>query len=385
MRRERRSKLLAALRDHGLDGLVLLGPSNQEYVGVSRPCADAMRMHHETVVVIVSASGDAPFVWTAVPEGIASDIPASNQFSALTVEYEEGLPAFSAAIREALPGAHRVGFDEMTGPMMSSLPKLLRGIELCNGMPALMRARQTKTADEIASIQRAENLNEVAMEDVYAAFRPGVRQNELSAIFLRRVFELGADVNIIDPIWSLTPLSMTEATFSVNGGVGFPLTSNDRFMREGDLILSDSGIACGGYHSDFGKTWICSNDPRPTLEQRKCFDVWWKLMDRVYSSIRPGATCGDLVRAASAVEKNHAFPHLYLGHGLGVDAAEAPFIGSDLGLAFDDTVELVAGMTFVLEPVIWREGVGAFRSEEVVAVTSDGFERLSTYGYSPFQ
>ena len=42
-------------------------------------------------------------------------------------------------------------------------------------------------------------------------------------------------------------------------------------------------------------------------------------------------------------------------------------------------------MVFVLEPVVWRDGVGGFRSEEIVHVTPDGHERLSSYGYSPFE
>ena len=73
-----------------------------------------------------------------------------------------------------------------------------------------------------------------------------------------------------------------------------------------------------------------------------------------------------------------------LGHGCGCDSGEAPFIGSDLGIAYDDTVELAPGMVFVLEPVVWRDGVGGYRSEEIVAVTDDGFEKLTTYGYTPF-
>ena len=70
---------------------------------------------------------------------------------------------------------------------------------------------------------------------------PGVRQNELSAIFLRGVFEQGASSSIIDPIWSITPLSVARARYTANGDVGFPLASNDRFLREGDLILCDTG------------------------------------------------------------------------------------------------------------------------------------------------
>ena len=139
-----------------------------------------------------------------------------------------------------------------------------------------------------------------------------------------------------------------------------------------------------GYHSDFGKTWICSVDPKPTPAQRACYTRWCEVIDAVYAAIKPGATCGDLVRAAASVEPKHALRQFYLGHGAGCDSGEPPFIGSDLGLAYDDTVELVEGMAFVLEPVVWRDGVGGYRSEEIVVVTADGFERLTTYGYTPF-
>ena len=74
--------------------------------------------------------------------------------------------------------------------------------------------------------------------------------------------------------------------------------------------------------------------------------------------------------------------HYYLGHGVGCDSAEAPFI--DLGLAFDDTVELAPGMVFVLEPVVWRDGVGGYRSEELHRRHRRRLEQLTAYGYTPF-
>ena len=42
-------------------------------------------------------------------------------------------------------------------------------------------------------------------------------------------------------------------------------------------------------------------------------------------------------------------------------------------------------MVFVLEPVVWRDGFGGYRSEEIVHVTDGGFELLTTYGYTPFE
>jgi Xaa-Pro aminopeptidase len=381
----RRERLLRAMAREGLDGLLLLGPSNQAYAGVSRPCADAMRMHYEPVVVAVSAAGGPPHVFAESAEAVPPGVPADHVHAPLAVEYDAGVADLARGVREVLPGARRLGIDELTGPMLARLPALLDGVELCDPAPALGAARLCKTPDEVECIRHAQRINEIAMVDVERSLRPGIRQNELSALFLRRVFELGAAASLIDPVWSLTPRSLAAGTVTANGDLGFPLASDDRFLREGDLVLCDTGITWNGYHSDFGKTWICSVDPRPGPELRECYERWRELLAAVRAEIRPGRSCGDLVRAAARVEKKHALAHFYLGHGIGCDSSEAPFIGSDLGLDFDDGVELVEGMVFVLEPVVWRDGAGGYRSEEIVRVTPDGHELLSTYGWSPFE
>ena len=69
--------------------------------------------------------------------------------------------------------------------------------------------------------------------------------------------------------------------------------------------------------------------------------------------------------------------YFYLAHGCGTDSAEMPFVGTDLGDAFDASFVLAPGMVLVLEPVIWDEGSCGHRSEEIVAVTDAGYVRLS--------
>ena len=380
MRSARRARLRDAMRAQQVDALVLLGPSNVEYAGVKQPCADAMRMHYEPVVVVVR-SDDPVHVCTRFAEGVA---PGDELAPPIAVETPSGVLGLAARLRELVGAGARIGVDEYTSAMLDGLGAALPGVELVDASPVTGAARVIKTADEIACQREAQRINEAAMYDVEHALVPGVRQNELTAIFLQRIFELGATANIIDPIWSLTPRSIAAATHTANADVGFPLASDDRFLREGDLILCDTGLSWNGYHSDFGKTWICSLDPRPSPALQDCYRQWRALFDEVCVVIRPGASCGDLVRAAQRVEQKYGLSHFYLGHGVGCDGAEMPFIGSDLGIAFDDTIELAAGMTFVLEPVVWRDGVGGYRSEELVVVTDDGFERLSRYGYQPF-
>jgi Xaa-Pro aminopeptidase len=381
MRIERRERLRSHMAAAGLDALVLLGPANQEYAGVTRPFGDAMRVHYEPVVVVVPATG-APHVWTPFPEG-ATSVPADAVHGELPIELPEGVAALARAIRDVVPGARRIGIDELTSPMLGELPRLL-GAEVVDSAQATFGARIVKTPDEIECLRTSQLLTETAMYDVEAALRPGVRQNELSALFFRRAFELGMTWSCIDPIWNVTPTSRGVGTSTTTGHVGFPLASDDRFLADGDLVLSDVGLVWNGYHSDFGKTWLCAHDPTPSPALRACYERWQAVIETAYAAIKPGRTGADVARDVAAVEPAYKLPHFYLGHGCGCDAAEAPFVGSELGPEIEDTIELAPGMTFVLEPVIWEDGVGGYRSEELVVVTETGCERLSTYGYTPF-
>ena len=61
------------------------------------------------------------------------------------------------------------------------------------------------------------------------------------------------------------------------------------------------------------------------------------------------------------------------------------FVGTDLGPEFDDRLVMAPGMVLVLEPVIWDDGVGGYRAEEIVAVTQDGWRHLGDgHPYPPF-
>jgi Xaa-Pro aminopeptidase len=112
------------------------------------------------------------------------------------------------------------------------------------------------------------------------------------------------------------------------------------------------------------------------------------VVEAVLDSVKPGATGGDLTRAARSVLPADArapwLRHFYLVHGVGADSAEMPLIGTDLGPAFDESVVLAPGMVLVLEPVIWDDGASGYRSEEIVAVTEGGWVPLSDHPYWPF-
>jgi Xaa-Pro aminopeptidase len=52
-------------------------------------------------------------------------------------------------------------------------------------------------------------------------------------------------------------------------------------------VLPDTGLVWNGYHSDFGKTWICSVDPRPSPALQDCYRRWCDVIATAYAAIKP--------------------------------------------------------------------------------------------------
>jgi Xaa-Pro aminopeptidase len=189
---------------------------------------------------------------------------------------------------------------------------------------------------------------------------------------------------MLEPIWQVMPHSKAEGVWTTHGDLALPLLSTERELVEGDVLWTDVSITYHGYCSDFGRTWIVGRDPTP--RQRAQFERWSEILTAVLGVTRAGATAADLGRAATAANGGTRpwLPHFYLGHGIGVNAAEMPMIGTDLGNEFDEKFVLQHGMVLVLEPVVWEDGTGGYRSEEVLVITEEGWTRLTDYPYDPY-
>jgi Xaa-Pro aminopeptidase len=379
MHRERHAKLQAQMDSAGLDGLVLLGTSSVSYAtGALTPGTDASRALIARPVAVIVRGQDQPYLLTPYPEGASFGLVEGPVWPDL----EDGAPALVEFLAGVFPPGLRLGFDELTHPLRSAL-----GAWTLTGASSVMAAAKIcKTVDELACIRTAQRINELAMCDVHPLLVPGVRQTDLSAAFLRRVHELGAASNAIDPIWQVMPAARADGPWTTHGGVAFPTPTTDRFVRDGEVIWVDSGIIFQGYASDFGRTWLVGHDPRPSLRQQQQFRRWLAVVGAVLEQVKPGVTGFDLCQAATSVEPGRRpwIEHFYLSHGIGTDSAEMPLIGTDLGDSFDQGCVLAPGMVLVLEPIIWDDGFGGYRSEDIFAVTDDGWLALSDHPYDPY-
>lgn len=387
MYRETGARLRTAMVDNGVDALVLLGNGNVVYAtGASWPLLDAGLSHVERPVAIVLADDEHPHLFMPFREGASSEtqLPGDHIHPPLYLEFDEGVEHFAKVLADLLPPKATVAVDELTGAMRRAADRLFPSGPPTDAAPVLGAAKLVKTVDQIACIRRACRITEEAAAEVQKAIVPGVRQIDLSGQFVRRAFELGATANMLEAIWQVMPATRAEGTWTTHGDLALPLLTTERELRAGDVLWTDVSITYHGYCSDWGRTWLVGQDPTP--RQQDQFRQWREILDAVLEVTRAGATSGDLARAAIAANGGRKpwLPHFYLGHGIGTNAAEVPMIGTDLGEEFDDNFVFPAGMALVLEPVVWEDGTGGYRGEEIIVITEDGYLPLTDYPYSPY-
>jgi Xaa-Pro aminopeptidase len=387
MHRDTSSRLRAAMADQGVDALILLMNDNVVYAtGASWPVLDAGLSHVERPVAIVLADDEHPHLFIPFREGAASEsqVPADHLHDPLYLELDEGVEQFARVIGELIPNGASVAVDEMTGAMRRAADRIFPGGPPSEAAVVVGAANLVKTPDQIACLRKASRITERAMVDVQQQLAPGVRQADLSAKLVRRAFELGATANMLEAIWQVMPPSRAEGVWTTHGDLALPLLTNERELAKGDVLWTDVSISYAGYCSDFGRTWVVGDTP--SARQQAQYEQWQHILDAVLKVTKAGATSGDLARAAIAANGGSKpwLPHFYLGHGIGLYPAEPPMIGTDLGEEFDDNFVFPVGMTLVLEPVVWEDGTGGYRSEEIVVITEDGCVPITDYPYTPY-
>ena len=124
---------------------------------------------------------------------------------------------------------------------------------------------------------------------------------------------------------------------------------NDKKLKNGDIINIDVTVIKDGFHGDTSKMYYVGE---PSVMARRLVEVTHDAMLMGIEMVRPGTRLGDIGHAIQQFAENHGFSVVreYCGHGIGRVYHEDPQVlhyGSPgIGL------ELKAGMTFTIEPMI---------------------------------
>lgn len=149
----------------------------------------------------------------------------------------------------------------------------------------LHEMRLHKSDDEIALMRRAAAASRAGHEAAMRATRPGLWEYELEAIIEYEYRAAGAQ----DVAYPSIVAGGSNATILHYN------TNRDR-LRDGDLVLVDSGAEVDLYASDVTRTWPVSG--RFTPEQRAIYDLVLRAQVAGIEEVRPGRPVDAYHRAA---------------------------------------------------------------------------------------
>lgn len=265
-----------------------------------------------------------------------------------------------------LPARPRIAVSDSTrGETLVGLQELYPEARFSSATALLNPLRRIKGAEEIEVMRRAGEVTEAAFEAVLKQLKHGMTELEVISevdLQLRRHGAFGPSF----------------VTSMYNSGPNYPLIfgkREEKWLRRLEppvALLFDFGAAFDGYCYDYGRTVAFG---QPDVELLRIFNLVMESQAAGIAALKAGNTAAQADAAARAVVEQAGYGETFrhrLGHGIGLDVHEAPFL-----TASDHTV-LEPGMLFTVEPSVTQFDNFSARVEDVVVVGEDGGQPLTT-------
>jgi Xaa-Pro aminopeptidase len=231
--------------------------------------------------------------------------------------------------------------------------------------------RSVKDDSEVAALKRAAALSDQVYDELSRQPFIGRTETELAWWVDRRFRELGASGSSFDTIVAFGEMAARPH--------GHP--RDDVSIPPGPTVIVDAGCIVDGYCSDCTRTFLTDGAGRDAARRiLELYELCAQAQRDGLAATQPGAHGRDVDAASrvaiGAAGLKDAYGH-GLGHGVGLEIHEAPVLRPES----DDTLQ--PGNVVTVEPGIYLAGDLGIRIEDLVLVTEDGCERLTTFTKEP--
>ena len=352
---ERAQQLMQAAK---INSICLAGGTSLEYFSGVR-WGNSERLF----ILVIPARGEPFYVAPGFEEDRAREQIAqyngkehAQVFTWQEDESPYALVAMALKERGLLTG--KLGIEETVKFVFADgVAKAAPSATVTSATPVTAGCRSIKSAHELELLRLASSVTLQAYEAAWKSLKVGMTQREFSALISTAFDKLGFAGNV--------SVQVGEYTALPHGSI------QPQIIREGTVILIDDGCRVEGYQSDISRTFVIG---KPTDKMLRVFDVVHKAQSAALAQARPGVACGSVDAAARKTIVDAGFGPGYkyfthrVGHGLGMDGHEWPYLVKDNPLA------LQAGMVFSDEPGIYIPGEFGVRLEDDMHITEAGAE-----------
>ncbi|MEP6995302.1 MAG: Xaa-Pro peptidase family protein [Acidobacteriota bacterium] len=332
--RDRQARLRAAAKSAGFDALLVTPSTNLAY-------AANLSMGRSERLTAILLFSDGPSV--LVTPFFEADNHRRDAVVDDVLTWKEDEDPIALAVK-AIGRAKTVGIEGSTSYATASRLLSAGPLEGRDATAVFDGLRMIKSEDEQTFIREAARRTNLAIEATHRKLSRGLTESEVANLLEQEFQSLGVHG---DGLVQFGPSSALP-----HGGPG------DRKLAAGDAVLIDAGCRVRGYTSDITRT--VSFGPASD-ELRKVYGVVNRAQIAGIEAVRAGAAGEDVDRVARKVIEDAGYGAFFthrLGHGLGMDGHEPPY------LVHGNTAPLVAGNTVTVEPGIYLPGKFGVRIED---------------------
>ncbi|WP_375290334.1 M24 family metallopeptidase [Qipengyuania sp.] len=253
----------------------------------------------------------------------------------------------------------RIGIEETVRYFaVDRLGRALPDAAIVNGDAVVRGCRMIKSPAELALMQTANDITLAAYRHAYPRIEKGMTPADVGRLINSATVAMGGT-----PEFALVLLGEASA---YPHGSGKP-----QEVREGEVILLDSGCAVHGYQSDISRSFVFGE---PSARQRTVWNEMRKGQQIAFEAAQIGTPAGKVDDAVRAYYETLGYGPGYklpgtshrTGHGIGLDGHEP------VNLVHGEQTELTAGMCFSDEPGIYIPGAFGIRLEDCFYMTAGG-------------
>jgi Xaa-Pro dipeptidase len=358
--REIIARLSKRVTAEGLDAVIAMSPENVTYVsGFVVPSQSLMRWRH--AACIVTADGRISMVAIDME---ATTVKAHAGIDDLRIYREftdDPMDKLGEALKDLNLDRGKVGVEMEFLPSrdFATLQRNLPGIHWMGADDLFNKARQIKTADELALLRSLSKLTDKAIGDTLMQAKAGMSEMELAGCLLTSLFGGGAES------YKLMIIASGERSQFPNVG------PTERKLQKGDIIRMEIFGQKSGYLTGVCRTAVVGD---ATPEQ---YTIWSNLIECKYlvmDLIKPGASCPEIYRKFLQKFGELGFePISFVAHGIGLHLHEEPYMGR-----YGNEI-VQAGMVGAFEPLVYIPGRFGMQNKDMFCVTDTGCELLSDY------
>ncbi len=217
--------------------------------------------------------------------------------------------------------------------------------------------RMIKDDEEIQKIKKACEITDNSFEYICKYIKKGMTEIQIARELENHMYELGAsDIAFETIIASGENSSMPHAV------------PTNRKIESNDVILIDFGCKYKGYSSDMTRTIFVDGI---TDSEKKIYNLVLTNQEKVLRQIREDSNVRTLTMMVESDFKinGYTLDHA-LGHGVGLEVHEMPYIGKK-------DFNLKENMIITNEPGIYIPGIFGIRIEDTVLVQKQTYQRLT--------